>query len=225
MNAVFDYPKQAEFGRIVAKNKIYDRVKPSRKIQDAFVSQVGKIIWQYKLAPKTTNLSETGKAKEIEVFEIVLKVESLDVNILRCIDKSIAHPIIFHLTYADKIKVIATYKRPSEAETSKWVINDEYFETDWLPEDTKRQKLPVVLNLSSLYEHILRELIPLQPQKNESLESHIDRMRQVIAKDKDIKKLEARMNKEKQFKRKVEMNAELRSLNNEIEKLKHGEKV
>lgn len=225
MSALFAYPKQAEFGRIVAKNKIYDRVKPSRKIQDEFVSQVGKIIWKYKLASKTTNLPETGKVKEIEVFEIALKTESFDVNILRCIDKSIAHPIIFHLTYADKIKVIATYKRPSGVDTTKWVINDEYFETDWLPADTERQKLPVVLNLFSLYEHILCELIPLKRRENESLESHIERMGQMIAKDKAYKKLEICMNREKQFNRKVEMNAELRSLNNEIKQLKHGEKV
>jgi len=229
MNALFDYPKQAEFGRIVAKNKIYDRVKPSRKIQDAFVSQVSKIFWKYKLAPKTTNLSETAKVKEIEIFELALKLgkqaESIDKNILRCIDKAIAHPIVFHLTYADKIKVIATYKRPSEADARKWVINDEYFETEWLPADTERQKLPVVLNLSSLYEHILRELMPLQTLDKESLESHVERMEQVIAKDKEHRKLEALMNKEKQFNRKVEMNAELRKLNNEIEQLKHGVKV
>jgi len=225
MNGLFDYPKQAEFGRIVAKNKIYDRVKPSRKIQDAFVSQVSKIFWKYKLAPKTTNLSETIKVKEIEVFEIPLKTESLNTNILRCVDKAIAHPIIFHLTYADKVKVIATYKRPSEADASKWVISDEYFETDWLSAESERKKLPVMLNLSNLYDHILRELIPLQPLENESLESHIMRMGQVIAKDKEHKKLEARMNKEKQFNRKVEMNAELRSLNKEIEELKHGAKA
>ena len=178
---------------------------------------MGKITWKYKLAPKTTNLSETAKVKEIEVFEIALKLDnqtkSIDNNILQCIDKAIAHPIIFHLTYADKIKVIAAYKRPSEAGASKWVTGDEYFETDWLPLDTERQKLPVVLNLASLYEHILRELIPLQSRENESLENHIERMEQVIAKGKELKKLEARMNKEKQFNRKVEMNTELRALN------------
>ncbi len=220
MNALFDYPKQAEFGRIVAKNKIYDRVKPSRKIQDAFVSQVSKILWQYKLAPKTTNLTETIKVKEIEVFEVLVKTEKLDVNILRCIDKAIAHPIIYHLTYADKIKVIATYKRPSEADVSKWVISDDYFETEWLPVDAEKQKLPVVLNLFSLYVHILRELIPLQAREDESLENHIERMGQVIAKNKEVKKLEARMNKEKQYNRKVEMNAELRTLQAKMERLK-----
>ena len=227
MNALFAYPKQAEFGRIVAKNKIYDRVKPSRKIQDAFVSQVGKITWQYKLAPKTTNLPETAKVKEIEVFELALKLdkqtENIDQNILRCIDKAIAHPIIFHLIYAEKIKVMATHKRPSGADASKWVIGDEYFETDWLPSESERQKLPVVLNLSALYEHILCELIPLQSRENERLENHIERMEQVIIKEKEHKKLEARMNKEKQFNRKVEMNAELRALNNEMEQLRKVE--
>ena len=229
MNALFDYPQQTKFGRVVAKNKIYNQVKPSRKIQDAFVSQLSKILWQYKLSPKTTNLSETDKVKEIEVFEIVLKpdieTKSIDKNILRCIDKSIAHPIIFHLTYADKIKVIATYKRPSEADAAKWVISEEYFETGWLPAESEHKKLPVVLNLSNLYEHILRELIPLQPQENEDLEKQIERMEQVIVKGKAVKKLEARMNREKQFNRKVEINADLRSLNNEIEQLKHGVKV
>lgn len=229
MNALFDYPKQAKFGRIVAKNKIYERVKPSRKVQDAFVSQIGKITWQYKLAPKTTNLPETTKVKEIEVFELALKLdkqtENIDKNILRCIDNAIAHPIIFHLTYADKIKVMAAHKRPSGADASKWVIGDQYFETDWLPEGIVRQKLPVVLNLSALYEHILRELIPLQSRENESLESHIERIEQVITKEKEHKKLEARMNKEKQFNRKVEMNAELRVLNNEIEQLRKVENL
>lgn len=222
MAALFEYPKSAEFGRIVAKNKIYDRVKPSRKIQDLFSSQVSKIIWRYKLAPKTTNLAETERVKEIEIFELPLKTEKLDKSVLRCIDKAIAHPIIFHLTREGMTKVIATHKRPSEADTAKWVIGDEYFETDWLPADTGCQQLPVVLNLTSLYEYILREIIPIPKRENEPLESHISRMAQLIAKNKEYKKLEAKMSKEKQFNRKVEMNGELRTLSEDIVKLKSG---
>ena len=121
MSALFDYPPQTHFGRIVAKNKIYERVKPSRKVQDVFSAQVGKIIWQYKLAPEITNLPSRPSVQEIEVFEISLKTDNLDTNILRCIDKTIIHPIIFNLTFENQIKVIATYKRPSEATSSKWV--------------------------------------------------------------------------------------------------------
>ncbi|MBV1876431.1 MAG: hypothetical protein KUG79_02195 [Pseudomonadales bacterium] len=59
------------------------------------------------------------------------------------------------------------------------------------------QKLPVVLNLSGLYEPILRELIPLGSRKGESLQAHIERMGQVIAKDKEYIKLETRTGKAK----------------------------
>ena len=223
MTALFEYPKNAEFGRIVAKSKIFERVKPNRKFQDAFASQVKKIVWRYKLSPKTVNLAETGKIKEIEIFELLLKTKEFDIKILHCIDKAISHPIVFHLTHADNIKVVATYKRPSEADATKWVVDNEYFETDWLPEKSVRQKLPVVLNLSGLYEYMLRELIPIRSRDNESLEAHIERMGQVLAKGKEYEKLGIRMKNEKQYNRKVEMNAELRVLGNEIENLKHGQ--
>jgi hypothetical protein len=220
MSALFDYPPQTHFGRIVAKNKIYERVKPSRKVQDVFSAQVGKIIWQYKLAPETTNLPSRLSVQEIEVFEISLKKDNLDTNILRCIDKTIIHPIIFNLTFENQIKVIATYKRPSEAASSKWVIGDAYFSTDWLPADTERQKLPVVLDLASLHEHILREIISLPPRDDENLAKHIARMELLITKEKEYKKVESSINKENQFNRKVELNAQLRMLADEIKILR-----
>lgn len=220
MSALFGYPPQAHFGRIVAKNKIYERVKPSRKVQDVFSAQVWKIIWEYKLAPETTNLPSRPSVQEIEVFEISLKTDSLDTNILRCIDKIIIHPIIFNLTFENKIKVIATYKRPSEAASSKWIVGDAYFSTDWLPADTERQKLPVVLDLASLYEHILREIISLAPREDESLAKHIARMELLMTKEKEHKKLASRMHQENQFNRKVELNGKLSTLANEIESLR-----
>lgn len=220
MNALFNYPPKTHFGRIVAKNKIYERVKPSRKVQDAFSAQVGKIIWQYKLAPETTNLPSRPDVQEIEVFEIPLKTNDLDTNILRCIDKAIIHPIIYNLTFANQLKVIATYKRPNEADSSKWVVGDVYFSTDWLPADTERQKLPVVLDLASLYGHILREIISLPPRKDESLAKHITRMELLITKEKEHKNLESRIHKEIQFNRKVELNGQLSTLADEIKSLR-----
>ena len=223
---LFEYPKNAEFGRIVAKSKIFERVKPNRKCQDAFASQVKKIVWRYKLASSTTNLKETRQVKEIEIFELVLKSKnvtgSMDKNILRCIDKAIAHPIIFHLCFADKTKVIACYKRPGEADANKWVLSEGYFESDWLPVDTAQQQLPVVLNLSRLYEHILQALIPLPAREKESLEQYIERADQVTAKYKEYEKLEARISKEKQYNRKVEINQTLNKLKVEIRSLKNG---
>jgi hypothetical protein len=220
MTALFGYPEKAKFGRIIAKNKIYARAKPSRKIQENFTSQVDRIIWQYKLAPETVNLTAKKGLQEIEVLEIALKNETLDKNVLATIDKAIVQPIIFHLTYGDRVKVMAAYKRQNEADPSKRVVSKHYFESNWLPANSLAEALPVVLALENLYEYILRTIIPIAPQTNETLPEHILRMESLIVKEKESARLESRLRTEKQFNRKVELNTKLRKLNSEIEQLK-----
>ena len=56
MSALFAYPKQAEFGRVLPKNKIYEHSGANTRLKDLFVEQVDQIVWRYKLAPETINL-------------------------------------------------------------------------------------------------------------------------------------------------------------------------
>lgn len=216
----FTYPSKAKFGRIVAKSKIYARAKPSRAIQEKFAAEVERITWQYKLSPETVNLPAKKSLQEIEIFEIALKGETLGVNVLATIDKAIVQPIIFQLTHDNKVKVMASYKRQSEADASKWVVGKHYFGTDWLPADSPAEALPVVLSLESLYEHILRAMIPIPSREGEGLSEHIFRMESLIAKEKEYTRLESHMRNEKQFNRRVELNSKLRKLNNEIDQVK-----
>ncbi len=53
---MFDYPRQAELNRILPKSKIYAHARPSRALRDRFKSQIGEIVWKYKLSPETVNL-------------------------------------------------------------------------------------------------------------------------------------------------------------------------
>ena len=57
MSALFAYPKQAEFGRVLPKNKIYEHSGANTRLKDLFVEQVEQIVWRYKLAPETINLA------------------------------------------------------------------------------------------------------------------------------------------------------------------------
>ena len=41
MSALFAYPKQAEFGRVLPKNKIYEHSGANTRLKDLFVEQVG----------------------------------------------------------------------------------------------------------------------------------------------------------------------------------------
>lgn len=200
------------------KSKIYQHARVTRRVQQCFVDQVSRIVWQYKLSPETTNLSARAGVPEIQVFTVALKAEELDENVLRCIDKAISFPILYEVTFEDRIKEIAAYKRPSEADPAKWVVGD-YFDTGWQSADSERSPLPVSLDLAGLYEQLFRRLMPLPARHGESLKTHAERLATICGKERECDKLEARLNREKQFNRKVALNAELRTIKNELEGL------
>lgn len=227
--ALFDYPDRARVGRVVPKNRILVSGAPGRRVRDQLTNQVARITWQYKLAPETLNLKGSKAVPEIQVFRLALKPagvsDDLPVEVLKCVDRAIGFPIIFELTSSredgarrDAIRVSATYKRPSEADASKWVIGD-YFATEWLPADIPRSSLPVALDLPRLYDQLLRELLPIQTRPGESMAALLERHGRITAKQRECQRLEARMQQEKQFNRKVELNQQLRTLMAELDTL------
>lgn len=218
-NAAFiSYPKQAAFGRTLPKNKIYEHSGANTRLKDLFVEQVEQIIWQYKLAPETINLPAKAGVPELQIFSLELKTPDLNLDVLRCIDGAVQFPIIFELSFDGRTQVIAAYKRPNESDASRWVLSD-YFATAWLPSDIERAAMPLALDLGGLYEQALHRLIPTPARPQESLADLVTRVELVAAKRREVEKAASRLAKEKQFNRKVEINAHLRQLKNELEEL------
>lgn len=222
MSALFAYPKQAEFGRVLPKNKIYEHSGANTRLKDLFVEQVDQIVWRYKLAPETINLAAKPGVPEIQVFAIQLKTSELHRDVLRCIDGAVQFPIIFELTQSQgaeaRTQVVAAYKRPSEVGATNWVCSD-YFESGWMPATSERAPLPLALDLGGLYELLLHRLVPIAPRTQEPLRNLIARTEAVMTKAKEVAKTEASLAKEKQFNRRVEINSTLRQLKTELNQL------
>jgi hypothetical protein len=226
MTAVFfDYPKAAAFGRVVPKSRIYEHAGVSTTLKDLFVTQVDQIVWKYKLAPETMNLAATKGVREIQVFGISLRTGKLDEEVLRAIDRAIPLPLIFELSWSGKRKAVAAFKRPSDADSTKWVVSA-YFATDWAPDDAPRRPLPVALNLGGLYEALLTALMPKAAaegeQAGEDIQARVARMEAIRAKTREVDRIKARLAREKQFNKRVAINAELRAARQELERLSSG---
>ena len=220
MTAVlFDYPKSAAFGRVLPKSKIYEHASPSMVVKNLFVRQVEQITWQFKLAPETVNLKGAPSVPEIQIFSITLKTGELKRDVLQCIDQAIPFPILFELRYEGRVRSAAAFKRPSDADKSKWVISD-YFESAWQPSEAPRTPLPMVFDLEALYARLLAPLLPFPVRPGEGLQACVERTEQIRTKQRELDKCETLLRKEKQFNRKVAINAKLRQLKNELENLK-----
>lgn len=211
---LFLYPPQTTVNRPIPKNKLYEHGAANTRLQARFVQQVEQIIWAHKLAPDTLNLPATADVPEIEVLRLHLRTAELDHDILRSIDRAMPRPILFELHRPDQIQVVATCKRPNQADPASphWVSFPSYASSPWLAAQTTRHPLPLALNLGSLYEQLLHRLLPLAPRSQESLPELFGRVDQLKARERELKQLENRLAKEKQFNRKVDINRQIHTL-------------
>lgn len=155
---LYQFPVSAAVDRAIPKNKLYQQGNANNKLKQLFVDEVGQIIWAYKLSSSTLNIQTNADLQEIQIFRITSRLGEVNLSIIKYIDKLIPTPIIFEVVHENKVKVVATYKRASQSDRSK-VVTDQYYESEWLI-DSQRQPLPVVLNLSDLYNHLIEQLLP-----------------------------------------------------------------
>ncbi len=149
----------------------------------------------------------------------MLKHGSLKHEILQVIDKVIPSPIIFEIISENLLCYAATYKRPSEADRTKWVISG-YFQTEWFPQGNERNPLPVVLDLEALYHALLRQIIDLPERAAESIAELVERADRIMTMEKEANQIALRLKRERQFNRKVEINSKLKTLRSRIEELR-----
>ena len=242
---LYDWPRAAAFGRVIPKNKIYERAGANTALKDLFVRDVDQIVWAHKLAPETINLAATKQVAEIQVFRITARIAALDAQVLRAIDRAIPFPLIFELVHGGRVKLAAAYKRPSEADSARWVVGD-YFEGVWMPEDAPRTPLPVALNMGAVYERVLSPLVeeqtsrlirgpgsqfaearkkpftPAAPEEPPSLEERIAQAEAIKAQAREVERIKERLAREKQFNKRVAINVKLRAAKHELERLTVG---
>jgi hypothetical protein len=219
--ALYQYPEKALVNRTIPKTKFYEKANITKTLKDAFIRQIQNIIWAYKLSPETINLHATKDLLEIQVFNITLKTNDLDERVLLSIDRAIPHPIIFQLSFEDKLQIKIGYKRISDTDLSKWII-DQYFSSPWLSiEEVKSSKnsLPIALNLTSFYEQALKELLPLEAKVSENIKEQSQRYNLIEQKKKEIENLEKKLRNEKQFKKKIALNNKVKELKSQLTKI------
>lgn len=217
---LFTYPKGAAFGRIVAKEAIYRYSALSTAAKNLFVRQIERIIWQFKLATETTNLPGTHAVPEIQIFSLHLKQDECAPEILVAIDKAVQFPVLFELCYQNRVRSVAAFKRPADANASgdspvKWLIS-QHFAGQWLPVDTLRQPLPQTLNLEMLYAALLRPLLPHEARPEENLAEQVARIEAMDALKREIERHTTRLQREKQFNRKIEINQKIREIKSQL---------
>ena len=212
-------PKSTEFDRRIPKQKFYENLSVTPAIKRIFIDQIKAIYWRNKIAATTMNLAPGGIVTEIEVFEVQLDTSQLDVSVLKQIDKEIPYHIVFLLEYEGKYQVWTAYKESAASGNNAFKVGT-YYHTDWLTE----KELPLKvdgLNTDAVYESFVRQIAgdALQTDSTESLKESVERDARRQELQKQITALQAKVRKEKQLNKQVQLNTELRRLKKDLEEL------
>lgn len=216
------FPKTTEFNKRIPKEKFYENLNVSPALKKSFVDQIKVIYWRNKIAATTTNLADGSTVTEIEVFEIRLKTNTLDEDVLRRIDTEIPYHILFLLEYGGKYQAWIGYKEAAASANNAFKVTG-YYHTEWMPAEEFPLRLEG-LNLDAAYENFVRQIAgeKLASVSEESLKDAVLRDEQKKKLQKQIDALQNKIRKEKQLNRQMEMNAQLKKLRKELEGLRDG---
>ncbi len=211
-------PCSTELNRRIPKQKFYENLTLTPQVKRRFIDGIKLIYWRNKLAEDTLHIPKGERVTEIEVFEIKLSGPTLDEAVLRQIDKEIPYHILFLLSFEGRVQAWIGYKEASAGVNSFKVSR--YYHTDWQDEAALSLRLEG-LTLDAVYENLVRQIAGdvLVADADETLRESVAKGARRQELQKQIALLEAKVKKEKQFNKQVQMSTELRALRRELESL------
>ena len=200
---MINLPDRCKVNKFIPKKTFYEKIGVSTSVKDDFINNIDKITWLYKLSEDTLGISKSQDVEEIQIFEIILKEKVLPKNIIKIISKAIPYKILFVLKY-DKDYCYSIK------------VDNIYF-TEW------NEDIELNINgltLETIYENIVKSIIKENNNTN-TFDDIIENKSKVDELTKKIEQLTNKVNNEKQFNKKVELNLELQRLKKEMEELKN----
>lgn len=204
-----DLPIGCLVNKFIPKSTFSNKAVLSTKIKDDFTQSIQKITWKYKLSPETLGVPISWNVEEIQIFEIVLKEKTIPQNILRVIDKLIPYPILYSFVYAENYAYGITLKNDP---------NKSYYFSEW------NEQIDFdfhAINLEKVYQNIIKRFIRGVPRDSQNFEEIIATDKKIATLKNDIQMLKNKIQGEKQFKKKLELNQKLQSRSQELKSLQN----
>ena len=239
-------PDSCYLDRRIYKKQFYDNAQLSKTDQQHFSNRIDTIEWRYTLKPATINIpkyvDDQREYLEIALLQVTLKGEaptaSQRTRLAEIIQRAIPYPLMLVFVQGNHTLALQlAYKRINQADPGKMTI-EESFDSGWIDlhqlSDHQQSFLDDFIvthcrftDLYQFYQDLVSRIIALNcdrlsgyysltgetaPQRQEQLEE-INSLQQ------QIMRLRTALKKETQFNRKVELNIQIKQLDQKIQSL------
>ena len=226
-------PDSCFIGNTIYKKLFYENADLSTRDKSLFTDTISKITWLYCLKPETINITvykdEVLDYPEVEVIEVLVHKDYKLKRIAEIIMRTIPYPMLLIFKLEDKRQFYVAHQRINQNDSRKNTIGEFIF-TDWLESDSAlfaqlNIKQMRFTNFYALYSDIVDAISIYNLSAIMTVDDNISgaEARELSAQieniEQEIRSLRAKLKKETQFNRKMELNIEIKKLEKHINNL------
>lgn len=213
------FPDTTRVGKNVPKNVFYNHLEVSTKMKRIFVNDVERIIWAYKFAPSTLNVSDGKNVHEITVFEVDMKVMECPTEMFVFIDKNLPRHTLFILNNGDKKCSVINYKETVQNNAAQPFKVTKTYQSVWQASDDMTFQLEGT-SMDAIYESLVRQVAGTHiSEVSGTLKEDIAISQEQEALRKEIDALKKRVSSERQPQKKFMLHKQLKELENTLKKM------
>lgn len=221
-------PAACRVDKTIFKKLFYENASLSTQDRALFTDVVDKITWIYCLKPETINIKpyvdDTRNYVEVEVVEASLHEEKGIRRIAEIVMRSIPYPMVLVFRLGARVQLWLAQQRTSQND-EEYNTLEEMVSTPWLEAndplfaamDVRQMRFT---NYFALYSDIIDAVSVYNAKAVVGADAKLsgEEARQLLAQaeelDRQIAALRVKLKKETQFNRKMELNVEIKGLEN-----------
>ena len=211
---MIQFPSSTYVNRAVPKTAFYRHLDVNAKMKARFVDDIERIVWLAKLAPSTLNIEDGKTVHEIAVFHVTLKQEDVPDDVFLLIDRQMPRHVLFVLQFEGQYRLLLNYKEwIDETKGTFRIIRS--FRTEWMNDESLALRIEG-MSLDKVYESFAGQISGFGTRSADDTKRIIELQESLKQKQRTIEALQKKVRVEKQFNRQMQLNAEARTLKEEV---------
>lgn len=212
---MFDLPESTIVRKVVPKNS-FDAYCNSKQ-KGIFKDKILRITWMNKLSPETVNLYGND-IDEIQIFRIELKEKTEIEMVTTIINKAVPYHIIIQVVFGNENYITTSPKHKHPVNNDNAVI-DYTFKSDWFPADSAFYSLSLKNSLDQVYRDFCLQFSSVFTTQTKTVHDLVELHKNADTLKREIAQLKSAINREKQFKIKLNLNIKLKDLEEEYKRI------
>lgn len=219
-------PAACRVDKTIFKKLFYENISLSTQDRALFTDVVDKVTWVYCLKPETINIKpyqdDVRDYAEVEIVEVSLHEEKGIRRITEIVMRSIPYPMVLVFRLGERVQLWLAHQRTSQNDGERNTL-EEIISTPWLEADDSLFDMLDIrqmcfTNYYALYSDIIDAVSVYNAKAVAGADTPMsgEEARQLLAQaeelDGQIATLRAKLKKETQFNRKMELNVQIKRL-------------